>query len=82
MRKSIAGLDVIAWRQQPTSSGTAIKCHNVVCKVTGGGLRDLGWAVEEEPHYNTSMDLQKPDLVAKRQDRVVVMPRSSAVHMT
>lgn len=53
--------------------GGRVKRHNAVCKVVAAGLRDRGWTVDEEPRIPTLIGMRKPDIVATKEDRVVVI---------
>ena len=57
------------WR----TNGARIKRHNAMSKAIAKELREKGWAVEEEPHIRTKAGLRKPDIIARRDDKGVII---------
>ena len=53
--------------------GGRIKRHDAVVKVVANSLRQAAWEVIVEPHVTLAVGLRKPDLVARREDRVLVL---------
>lgn len=53
--------------------GGRILRHNAVYKQIGGALATKGWDVEYEPHVHSEAGLRKPDIVAKKGGRGIVL---------
>ncbi|KAL7296723.1 hypothetical protein TKK_0010137 [Trichogramma kaykai] len=50
--------------------GGRVLLHNAICRIAVSSLRQLGWSVQQEPHFHTREGLRKPDIVAVK-DQVV-----------
>lgn len=55
------------------TQGGRIKRHNAVSNTIAAALKDRGWTVEKEPELDTTEGKRKPDIVAVRDDHLVVV---------
>ncbi|KAF8789432.1 Retrovirus-related Pol polyprotein type-2 like protein [Argiope bruennichi] len=56
-----------------STHGARIQRHDAICKYLARVFGDRGCAVHEEPHFQTSLGVQKPDLVVYTPERVLVL---------
>ncbi|KAF8781996.1 Retrovirus-related Pol polyprotein type-2 like protein [Argiope bruennichi] len=56
-----------------STHGARIQRHDAICKYLARVFGDRGCAVHEEPHFQTSLGVQKPDLVVYTPKRVLVL---------
>ena len=53
--------------------GGRIKRHDALCRTIAEGLRSRDHIVEEEPRIHTTMGLRKPDIIAKKGERGIII---------
>ena len=53
--------------------GGRVKRHDALCRTIAEGLQSRGYIVEQEPHIMTTMGLRKPDIIAKKRERGVII---------
>ena len=53
--------------------GGRIKRHDALCRTIAEGLISKGFTVEQEPHITTTMGLRKPDIIARKRERGVIV---------